>query len=477
MKLYWKLFLGMVATTLFAFAIFGGWMLQSSFQSSMNKEKEQCAQENLMYQYAFLTALENLPEQSRTDENIADVAQSVSNTAQKDGNIFRLYDADMQVIYESGKEYTSSLCQNPPEQGSSVTQAASAGSRYYLETLLAIACAEETYYLERDLDISYIFEERERMYGQYRMAILVIFVLVGIWSMIFARGITGPLRGLSRVTRRFSRGDYEVRGKARGQDEVSSLIRDFNAMADHLEANMDQLRESARVQEDFTAAFAHELKTPLTSIIGYADMLRSMELNEEERLSSANYIYQQGRRLERLSHKMLDLISIDKQTFAFQAVSAEELGASLEEMTRGMLMKKNIGLTMQLAPGLIYGDRDLLLSLFGNFIDNSRKACGEGGHIWLKGTNGEDGYRLLVLDNGRGMPKEEVSRVTEAFYMVDKSRARKEGGSGIGLALCSRIAVLHGAKWQMDSEPGKGTAVLLTFPPFIEEERHEDEEE
>lgn len=477
MKLYWKLFLGMVATTLIAFALFGVWMLQSSFQVSLQKEKERCARENLMYQYAFLAAMESLPEQSRTKENIADVAQSVGSTAEQDGDVFRLYDGDMQVIYESGKNYVSSLCDNPPAQGTSVTQAASAGEGFYLETLLSVTYGEDIYYLERDLDISYIYENREQMYRQYRMAILTIFVVVGIWSMLFARSLTGPLRNLSRVTRRFARGDYEVRGKARGQDEVSSLIRDFNVMADHLEANMEKLKESARVQEDFTAAFAHELKTPLTSIIGYADMLRSMELNEEERLSSANYIYQQGRRLERLSHKMLDLISIEKQSFSFQGVSVVELGESLREMTGGMLLKKNIGMTMQLEPGLIYGDRDLLLSLFGNFIDNSRKACGEGGHIWVKGTDGDDGYRILVLDNGRGMPKDEVNRVTEAFYMVDKSRARKEGGSGIGLALCHRIAALHKAAWKMDSEPGKGTVILLTFPPFIEEERHEDEEE
>lgn len=477
MKVYWKLFLGMVATTLLAFAVFGTWLIQSSFQSSLQKEKERCAQENRMYQYAFLTAVESLPEQSRTDDNIADVAASVSSMAEREGDVFRLYNGDMQVVYESGKSHTSSLCENPPEQGRGILQAAAAGDGYYLEALLSITCGEQVYYLERDLDISYMYESREQMYGQYRVAILLIFVFVGIWSMVFARGITGPLRGLSRVTRRFARGDYEVRGKARGRDEVSSLIRDFNTMADHLEENMEQLRESARIQEDFTAAFAHELKTPLTSIIGYADMLRSMELNEEERLSSANYIYQQGRRLERLSHKMLDLISIDKQTFPFRAVSAVELGAALEEMTRGMLMKKGVGMTVQMDPGLIYGDRDLLLSLFGNFIDNSRKACDEGGHIWLRGTAREEGYALLVLDNGRGMPKEEVGRVTEAFYMVDKSRARKEGGSGIGLALCSRIATLHGATWQMDSEPGKGTAVLITFPPFTEEERQTDEGE
>ena len=117
--------------------------------------------------------------------------------------------------------------------------------------------------------------------------------------------------------------------------------------------------------------------------------------------------------------------------------------------------------------GIIYGDEELLLSLFYNLLDNARKATdkGEKGFVLLKGTALRDGgYEVKVVDNGRGIPKEEISRITEAFYMVDKSRSRREGGAGIGMALCQKIIKLHGGTLQIDSRPGEGTVMKVVFP-------------
>ncbi len=116
--------------------------------------------------------------------------------------------------------------------------------------------------------------------------------------------------------------------------------------------------------------------------------------------------------------------------------------------------------------GTLHGDMELLLSLFYNLLDNAVKAMdkGEDGFILLKGTVREGGYEVKVVDNGRGIPKEEISRVTEAFYMVDKSRSRKEGGAGIGMALCQKIILLHGATLKIDSRLGEGTVMKVIFP-------------
>lgn len=104
----------------------------------------------------------------------------------------------------------------------------------------------------------------------------------------------------------FRSGDYGTRAEVYSEDEIGTLARDFNIMADNLIQKMDELKDNARKQEDFTASFAHELKTPLTSIVGYADMLRTMDLDKEETVEAANYIYSQGKRLESLSFKLLD---------------------------------------------------------------------------------------------------------------------------------------------------------------------------
>ena len=253
------------------------------------------------------------------------------------------------------------------------------------------------------------------------------------------------------------------------------LSRDFNRMADQLEQSIGRLEEEARRQEEFTSAFSHELKTPLTSIIGYADILRARTLTEEERSRCANYIVHQGRRLERLSLKMLEMSYIDKQETELLRIEVTHLVRQIRAMTEAVLEQKNITLTDHVEPGAVRGDLDLLLSLFANLIDNARKACGEGGEICLSGENAERGYRFVLRDNGCGMPAEEIQKITEPFYMIDKSRARKEGGAGIGMALCQKIIFIHRAEWKIESVEGGGTSVDILFPTCLEAEKEGDE--
>ena len=105
----------------------------------------------------------------------------------------------------------------------------------------------------------------------------------------------------------------------------------------------------------------------------------------------------------------------------------------------------------------------LFRSLFSNLIDNARKASEKGGQIFLEGKNTKGGYSFVIRDNGRGIPEEEIYKITEPFYMVDKSRARKEGGAGIGMSLCQKIILLHHAEWDIQSVIGEGTEIHIQF--------------
>jgi len=136
---------------------------------------------------------------------------------------------------------------------------------------------------------------------------------------------------------------------------------------------------------------------------------------------------------------------------------------------RPILKERNIKGRIDLEKGTLYGDYELLLSLFYNLLDNAVKAVGEGGFILMKGRFVGNAYEIKVVDNGRGMPKQEIARITEAFYMVDKSRSRKEGGAGIGMALCQKIISLHSAEMHIYSKLGEGTVVQLLFKKQQEE--------
>ena len=125
--------------------------------------------------------------------------------------------------------------------------------------------------------------------------------------------LTKPIRLLTRATKRMAAGDYGYRARQISDDELGQLTTDFNHMANVLEENINKLEEEIQAREDFVAAFAHELKTPLTAIIGYADMLRSRKLDEEKSFLSANYIYTEGKRLEAMSLRLLDIIVTKKR--------------------------------------------------------------------------------------------------------------------------------------------------------------------
>ena len=151
-------------------------------------------------------------------------------------------------------------------------------------------------------------------------------------------------------------------------------------------------------------------------------------------------------------------------------VPTQELEQNIRVTMRPIWRKKRIKGKIVMERGIIYGDYELLLSLFYNLLDNAGKAVCAGGFILLKGIVIENGYEVKVVDNGRGIPEQEIERITEAFYMVDKSRSRKEGGAGIGMALCRQIVERHHGSMKIASKPGEGTVVQVVFPKEIGED-------
>lgn len=469
MKLFWKLLISVESIILLIFSVFGCFLLYFSFDKSITREKEQSRQEILFFQYALLTAVESLPDSYYgNDIAVLQAAETIQENIGGADDIIKIYNSSGSTIYETDT-YESTLISEELTGNPGVSRVRMIENKYFIESLLKMESTRGAYYLEIDKNITHIYKEREQLLNSYRMALLIAFFISVIFTMLLAVGFTRPIRRLSIETRWFADGNYKRRVTVNGNDEITELMTSFNHMADALEDTMFQLEEDARKQEDFTAAFAHELKTPLTSVIGYADMLRSQNLSDEDRLLCADYIFRQGKRLERLSYKLLELVGMKDDEINYQKIEVAELGEKVKHMTEELLREKKIKMSIQLEQGQICGDMDLLLSLVGNLIDNARKACEESGKIWLVGQRSEQGYCIMVQDNGRGIPVEEIHKITEAFYMVDKSRARKEGGAGIGMTLCKRIVELHHAKWKIASELGKGTRVTIDFPVELEE--------
>lgn len=230
-----------------------------------------------------------------------------------------------------------------------------------------------------------------------------------------------------------------------------------------LELEMESLKETADRREEFIASFAHELKTPLTAIIGYADMLRSKEMAPKARFTAAGYIFSEGKRLESLSLKLMDIIVAGRQDIERRRYDAAYLLREISAVTVPSVTDDGMKLEVYWENGEVEVEPDLFKTLLINLIDNARKASKRGQTIELFGKKTEEGYAFFVRDHGRGMKTEELDKITEPFYMIDKSRSRAQNGAGLGLALCSKIAELHGSKLEYESELGKGTTVRVNL--------------
>ena len=218
---------------------------------------------------------------------------------------------------------------------------------------------------------------------------------------------------------------------------------------------MEKLQEVAEKQE---------LLTPLTSIIGYSDTLCHVKLKDEQKDRALEHINREGKRLEALSGKMLQLLGLyQNHAIQMEMTTADDLLNHVIDMEKEQAEKKNVQLKMEYEAFSMKMDPALMESLLVNLIDNALKATDTDGSILVKAYETSGKKIFEVSDSGMGIPEEELGKITDAFYMVDKSRSRKEGGSGLGLALCVKVAELHGGFLQIESQPGEGTTVRAVF--------------
>lgn len=471
MKFSDKLFFYMISLITLIFCFCGVWVVSAPFQKLLYRELDRAGMESRMFQYIFEMAYQSTPEEYGENYSLERACESAISNMSGEGTVYYVFDDACQMVYGEMSAYQEPMVEEivriagqlQPEKsyGSFVFEQ---GKRHYLLSACRSVNREVVLYLAMCKDITSIYEDRDMLLNQYRMVMAVLLVIGSVIVYFLSRYITGPIGRLTHIAGRIAEGNLNIRSKNNDPDEIGELSRSFDKMADALVERVKEKEKEARKQEDFTAAFAHELKTPLTSIIGYADMLGSMKLTDAERSEAAFYIFHQGKRLESLSHKLLELVSMEHSDIILKPVLTKDLEENIRSTMRPVFSARKINGKISLEKDRIYADKDLLLSLLYNLLDNGCKALEPGGFLLLKGKKLENGYEFKIVDNGHGIPQEEISRITEAFYMVDKSRSRKEGGAGIGMALCQKIVEIHGGKLQIRSHEGEGTVVKVTLP-------------
>ena len=243
------------------------------------------------------------------------------------------------------------------------------------------------------------------------------------------------------------------------------IYRELEPFARKIRSQHEKILSAAQSRQDFTANVSHELKTPLTAISGYAELIENKMVDGDQQIRFAGEIRKNAARLLSLINDIIALSELDTATAPMQLQSVELLGLA-QEVCDGLEVaarQRQVRLQTFGREAKASGDRELLKELLENLVQNAIRYNKEGGfvQVTVKETGGHPS--LTVEDSGIGIPEESLDRVFERFYRVDKSRSRETGGTGLGLAIVKHIAQLHGAQVALESELGKGTKVTVTF--------------
>lgn len=293
----------------------------------------------------------------------------------------------------------------------------------------------------------------------YIMTAIIVSLALGTCLYFILRKLSGPLEKLRKATEVIEKGDFTVTVEEKGKDEFTLLAGSFNAMLSKINEQMASLEQEADRKQMLVDNMAHELRTPLTSIHGYAEYIEKAKITEEDKVMAAKYIMSEAKRLQKISEILLDDAFIRENDIEMKPTRLDEIMADVADKLQLRADNAQVIINRDFSPVTISGNETLLSMLFYNLTENAIKACAPGGKVMI--SCGKDG--AVIEDNGKGMAQEQLLHITEPFYRTDKSRSRAEGGAGLGLALCKRIANTHGATMRFESESGKGTKIFVFF--------------
>lgn len=388
MKFFYKIFLSMLLVLTVSLATIEYLTVSYSLEHALQREENTALSQHQMAKYSIQTVLLGITD-DYTTSNMENIAKSAETPLGAQSGLFFASQnsqsgRDETVYYNSCKINPSDRI---PATGILEYEIRETEKDRYLQVRSSFTLDTNSFVLVTEKNVKELFQDADTLRRRCEFFYWCILATGSFLVLVITFTLTKPLHRLQGTTRRFAKGEYDVRAEISSRDEIGDLSKTFNYMAKTIESKMEELKDAVRRQEEFTANFAHELKTPMTSIIGYADTLYQKTLSPEEVHQLAGIIMNEGMRLEALSFKLMELVTL--------------------------------------------------------------------------------------RDYGRGIPKEDLQKITEAFYMVDKSRSRKEHGAGLGLALAVKIAKLHHTELVYESVAGQGTCVSFMLAKEADDEEEE----
>lgn len=463
MKLWKKIFLGTIVVFVIFFDL-GAYML-ASFSYEYNRERE--IEIGMREQSIILSSVSSsILRAEEFDKNIlskrdrlAIIVKSLSDYYENQGVQLGLV-LNSDVIYTNISQIDDDLLEFSDSESKNISDKIVDSKRYLFVSSKIPSFPNLTFIYCRD--ISNIDSMRKDISEFFVIINIIVIVLMSISIWAILKYLTKPIVLLNRMTTEIANGLYNKRVTIHKSDEIGELAENFNLMAESIESNMVSLQKSAKDKQQFIDDLAHEIKTPITSVIGYSEYLRNTNTSKENQLLALRHLHDSMVRLQNLSNELLRLTLLREEKINLSPVDITDLFDELKITMIPIFEKRNLKLITETEIDSIKGDKTLLLSMLINLVENAARASASNDKVIVRAYY-QSSPLIEVIDEGFGMEQEEIEKIREPFYRIDKSRSREFGGAGLGLSIVSRIVILHKAKLVINSEKRKGTTIKVIF--------------
>lgn len=471
MKLKHKVFLVTMLSTILSISLTALFILQANFKILLEEEREQAVVRH-NYLISSITSQIIVQKISYTNDFLdqADIQKMIEELSVSQ---FNLYGIEVSVMYDGdyilgssqkALEHQQDFLKQLEDTNQIYTSICDEGKQTFLITGCQLKLENESYLLLTTSEITDLFTHYQEHFIVVFGLSLVFALLISLVLYVVIANLLNPLSQLNHSILKIAKGDYSLRLKEKGTEEFVELAHNINTMTLAIEDKTQQLMELADNRQQFINHFAHEMKTPLTSILGFADILRiKKNVSDEERYEYAGIISEEARRLKGLSSKLLELATTNEKALDMELVNIPQLYEEVNQIITPILDRKHIHLIIEAEDLNLMCDKYLVKSMLYNLIDNAYKASYARQMIYLKAYSQNNSIVMEVKDQGVGMNETTLKHVLEPFYMADKARSRQVGGSGLGLALCAQIVEVHHAKLNITSQLNQGTSITITW--------------
>lgn len=337
----------------------------------------------------------------------------------------------------------------------------------YILIVIAIAAFLFYVFVQRSINIKLI--EINEQQGQsikdllnissrsIRVSIVSILLITIALMQNISRKIVNPIKKITDATKKVASGDFTIELETKRDDEIGELTHNFNKM-------VKELNSIECLQKDFINNVSHEIKTPISSIQGFAKLLEADDLSKEERKEYAEIIKEESDRLLYLSTNILKLAKLENQERIMNKTKfniAEQIRRTISVL-EPKWKEKNIKFNVSLKEQEFWGEKDLMYQVWMNIIENSIKFSKQDGQIDVKMKTNQDSIIVEIKDYGIGMEEEEAKKIFDRFYQVDKSHTKP--GAGLGMTIAKRIVELSDGKIEVKSKLNESTTFIVTLP-------------